>query len=47
LKVAEEACKKCDDLKMEYIKKINDNQNNEFMKGRAAEWLIDSIIRIN
>jgi hypothetical protein len=32
---------------MEYIKKINDNQNNEFMKGRAAEWLIDSIIRIN
>lgn len=46
LTVAEDAVKKCEGLKMEYMKKIADCGNDEFMRGRAAEWLVDSTVRL-
>ena len=46
LQVADEAVKDVDTLKMEYLQKLAENPNDEFMKGRAAEWLLDSTIRV-
>jgi|TARA_B110001450_G_C17192050_1_gene307776 hypothetical protein len=31
---------------MEYLQKLAENPNDDFMKGRAIEWLLDSTIRI-
>ena len=31
---------------MEYLKKQTDAGNDEFLRGRAAEWLLDSTIRV-
>jgi hypothetical protein len=44
--VAQEAVQKCECLKMEYEKKIAENADDDFMKGRAAEWLVDSTMRL-
>ena len=44
--MADEAVNKVEDIKMEYLKKIAEHPSDEFMRGRAAEWLVDSIIRL-
>ena len=46
LTVANEAVSKGEQLKTEYMKKLADCEGNEFMKGRAAEWLLDSTLRL-
>jgi hypothetical protein len=46
LQVADEAVKSIEDIKAEYHKKIGENPSDEFMRGRAAEWLVDSVIRL-
>ena len=46
LNYASNACDKVDNLKMEYLKKVNEAGNDEFLRGRAAEWLLDSTIRV-
>lgn len=46
LTVAEDAVKKSEGLKMEYLKKIADCADDAFLRGRAAEWLVDSTIRL-
>jgi len=44
--VAEGAVKTCEGLKMEYMKKIADCGSDEFLRGRAAEWMVDSAMRL-
>jgi hypothetical protein len=46
LQVADDAVRDVDTLKMEYMQKLAQNPTDDFMKGRAAEWLLDSTIRI-
>ena len=46
LQVAQDAVSEVDKLKMEYLQKLAENPNDDFMKGRAIEWLLDSTIRI-
>ena len=46
LTVADDAVRKCDVLKMEYFKKLAECANDEFLRGRAAEWLLDSTVRL-
>ena len=46
LTVAEEGVKKSENLKTEYLGKVAEHPNDEFMRGRAAEWLVDSSIRL-
>ena len=43
---AEEGVKKSENLKTEYLSKVAEHPNDEFMRGRAAEWLVDSSIRL-
>ena len=43
---AEEQVNKCEDLKLEYLQKLASAGPDEFLRGRAAEWLLDSTIRI-
>ena len=42
LNQAETAVNKIETIKLEYLKKVTDAGNDEFMRGRAAEWLLDS-----
>ena len=44
--MADEAVVGIEEVKAEYLKKIGENPNDDFMRGRAAEWLIDSAIRL-
>ena len=37
----------CDELKAEYTKKLTECGNDHFMRGRAAEWLVEKAIRIS
>lgn len=46
LNYASDAVEKVDTLKLEYLKKITEAGNDEFLRGRAAEWLLDSTIRV-
>jgi hypothetical protein len=46
LQVADEAVTNIEEIKAEYLKKIGENPGDEFMRGRAAEWLVDSAIRL-
>ena len=46
LQVADDAVTSVSDLKEQYLKKINDNASDEFMRGRAAEWLVESVLRL-
>ena len=46
LQVADEAVISIEEIKAEYLKKIGENIGDEFMRGRAAEWLVDSAIRL-
>lgn len=46
LNYATNACEKVNDLKLEYLKKLTEAGNDEFLRGRAAEWLLDSTIRV-
>jgi len=46
LTVAEDAVQKCESLKGEYLKKVAECDGDEFLRGRAAEWLMDSTIRL-
>ena len=46
LTVADDAVSKSETLKTEYLKKIAESQGDEFLRGRAAEWLLDSALRI-
>lgn len=45
--VAEDGVKKSDTLKTEYLSKVAEHPNDDFMRGRAAEWLVDSSIRLS
>lgn len=44
--VAEEAVAKGEKLKTEYMQKITESEGDQFMRGRAAEWLLDSTLRL-
>ena len=44
--IADQAVNKLDDLKLEYIKKITECGTDEFKRSRAAEWLLESAIRV-
>ena len=46
LQVADDAVSTIEEIKAEYLKKIGENPGDEFMRGRAAEWLVDSAIRL-
>jgi hypothetical protein len=45
LKVAEDGMQKINKLKMEYHAKITEAQGDEFLRSRAADWLLDSTAR--
>ena len=46
LTVADDAVQKGEALKAEYLKKVAECDGDEFLRGRAAEWLVDSTIRL-
>jgi len=46
LNQAENAVNKTETLKLEYLRKVTEAGNDEFLRGRAAEWLLDSALRI-
>ena len=46
LSVADEAVSQIEEIKAQYHQKISESQNDDFMRGRAAEWLVDSAIRL-
>ena len=46
LDVANKGVSKTEDLKLTYLQKLSDCGPDTFQRGRAAEWLLDSTIRI-
>lgn len=46
LTVANGAVAKGEELKTEYMRKIAESDGDEFLRGRAAEWLLDSTLRL-
>ena len=46
MNVADEAVTQGQKLRIEYLKKIGEADGNEFLKGRAIEWLLDSTIKL-
>jgi len=46
LTVADDCVAKGETLRLQYQKKVADAAKDEFLKGRATEWLLDSTIRL-
>ena len=46
LSVAEQAMENADNLKHEYTKKLTECGDDHFLRGRAAEWLVEKAMRI-
>lgn len=47
LTASEAAVRQCDDLRVEYAQKLQEAGNDYFLKSRAAEWLVEKVVRIN
>lgn len=46
LTVAESCLTKGENLRLQYHKKVADAAGDEFLRGRAVEWLLDSTVRL-
>jgi len=46
LTAAEDCLTKGEHLRLQYHKKVADASGDEFLKGRAVEWLLDSTVRL-
>lgn len=46
LTAAEDCLLKGENLRLQYHKKIADASGDEFLRGRAVEWLLDSTVRL-
>lgn len=47
LNVCADSLKECEDLKLEYHRKLVECGDDQFLKGRAAEWFVEKAMRIN
>ena len=47
LNISEASVRECEELKHEYHRKLMEAADDQFLKGRAAEWFVEKAIRIN
>ena len=46
LSVAETQVQQVENLRLEYIQKVAEAKGDEFLRGRAAEWLVEATLRL-